>query len=109
MKKENKNFFNSASRTRFWVTFLFLLGLTSQNMTEEVPIYAENVTGLVLTLFIIIINIITWIARAKDAGINILWVLGMFLPFINFISVYLLGITPTKGLKDKLRKEEEQK
>ena len=109
MKEENKNFFNSASRTRFWVTFLFLLGLTSQNMTEEVPIYAENVTGLVLTLFIIIINIITWIARAKDAGINILWVLGMFLPFINFISVYLLGITPTKGLKDKLRKEEEQK
>ena len=109
MKKENKNFFNSASRTRFWVTFLFLLGLTSQNMTEEVPIYAENVTGLVLTLFIIIINIITWIARAKDAGINILWVLGMFIPFINFISVYLLGITPTKGLKDKLRKEEEQK
>ena len=91
------------------MTFLFLLGLTSQNMTEEVPIYAENVTGLVLTLFIIIINIITWIARAKDAGINILWVLGMFLPFINFISVYLLGITPTKGLKDKLRKEEEQK
>ena len=109
MKEENKNFFNSASRTRFWVTFLFLLGLTSQNMTEEVPIYVENVTGLVLTLFIIIINIITWVARAKDAGINILWVLGMFIPFINFISVYLLGITPTKGLKDKLRKEEEQK
>ena len=99
MKKENKNFFNSASRTRFWVTFLFLLGLASQNITEEVPIYVKSVTGLVLTLFIIIINIITWIARAKDAGINILWVLGMFIPFINFVSTYFLGFTPTKGLK----------
>ena len=109
MKKENKNFFNSASRTRFWVTFLFLLGLASQNITEEVPIYVKSVTGLVLTLFIIIINIITWIARAKDAGINILWILGMLIPFINFISIYFLGFTPTKSLKDKLRKEEEQK
>jgi uncharacterized membrane protein YhaH (DUF805 family) len=111
-KKEeegNKNFFNSASRTRFWVTFFFFLGLVHQAMTYEVSIAYQQTSGMVFTWFIIIINIITWVARAKDAGINVLWVLGMFIPFINFISVYFLGFTPTESLKDKLRKEEEQK
>lgn len=96
---KNKNFFNSSSRLRFWITYLFLLALVQNSMTAVVPLYYLSMAHAGVATFIVIINIITWIARARDSGINFLWVIAMFIPFLNFISVYLLGVTPTKDLK----------
>jgi len=96
---KNKHFFNSASRLRFWITYFFLLALVQDDMTAQVPIYVQSIVGMGLSIFIIIINIITWVARARDAGINLLWVIGMFIPLLNLISVYFLGVTPSKDMK----------
>ena len=101
-KVNSKNFFNSSSRLRFWITLLPFFALVQQvTMTSQTPIYAQSIEGMGISWLIILINIITWFARAKDAGINSLWVIGMFIPFLNFISFYLLGVTPSKNLKSE--------
>jgi len=106
---KDKNFFNSASRLRFWITYCFLLALVQDNMTAEVSIMYKSIEGMGLTMFIIIINIITWVARARDSGINLLWVIAMFIPLLNFIAVYLLGVTPSKDMKKTVNLQDVEK
>jgi uncharacterized membrane protein YhaH (DUF805 family) len=96
---KDKNFFNFASRLRFWITLHFLLALVYDHMTATVPLFDVSMAGAGFVIFIMVINVVTWIARARASGINFLWVIAMFIPYLNFIAVYLLGVTPSKDMK----------
>ena len=98
-KKEvtSKNFFNSASRLRFWIVSFITL---SAVYSSQQPGYEMTTTNSIFDLLIAILFIITCTSRAADCGRTRLWAIVMLVPVLNLVSFYYLGFTPSKESKN---------
>jgi uncharacterized membrane protein YhaH (DUF805 family) len=90
-----------AKRQEYWavligsiVAFLFVL----------VGIEAAPLFGL-LAFPLLWILLATTVRRLRDAGLNVWWVLVIFIPYVSFVAHIVFGVLATKEEKSELLQE----
>jgi uncharacterized membrane protein YhaH (DUF805 family) len=96
-----------AARSEYWAMLLltFISTVIALLLLENTPFLA-----LVLFVFIAWYSISTTVRRIRDAGLNMLWVIAVFVPYVGTIFSIVLGCLKSEPLilKESDRVEGEQ-
>jgi uncharacterized membrane protein YhaH (DUF805 family) len=101
------NFSRLAGRQEFWgvhiigfvVAFMIMMMMTANSVSAGGMNDAQAVIGLLgllSLLAILIAQLATTVARIRDAGYSVLWVIAIFVPYFGLIAWIVFGCLESK-------------
>ena len=101
--KKYGNFSELATRSEYWGVMLisWVVGLLALGI--GLVFWTVGWVGAFFGVIIILtfgvitfwLNLATTVRRCRDAGINVWFVLTLFIPYINWIPLIVFGVLPT--------------
>ena len=98
--KQLFDFTRVAGRGEFWTVQL----ITAVLHIMFLPLMANATQGgvwliVIAILAMVIVQLATLVARIRDTGNNVLWILACFIPYIGLIAWVVFGCLETKENK----------
>ena len=97
--KQLFDFTRVADRGEFWTVQLITAVL--QIMLLSMMANAPGAVWLIVIaiLAMVIVQLATLVARIRDTGNNVLWILACFIPYIGLVAWIVFGCLETKKVK----------
>ena len=94
--KQLFDFTRVAKRGEFWT--VQIVSVLLQFMLLSMMANASNAVWLIVIaiLAMVIVQLATLVARIRDTGNNVLWILACFIPYIGLIAWIVFGCLETK-------------